>query len=71
MMVNEQADTRREPTPEEQAEFDALWQNVLLACKTVVFNTPAGNAEWLRIMGGQENVNRYYEMRKTLNVELK
>lgn len=70
-MIHEQQDTRREPTPEEQAEFDALWQNVLLACKTVVFNTPEGEAEWLRIMGGQANIDRYYEMRQTLQVELK
>jgi hypothetical protein len=69
-MFDEKEDTRQEPTPEEQAEFDELWERVLLARETVVFGTPEGEAKWLEILGGKAQNDRYYQMRETLKVKL-
>lgn len=64
--------SKREPTAEEQAEFDEIYRNVLLAVdKPIVFNTPNSRQEFADALGGQDNVDKYYKMRMNLKVELK
>ncbi len=64
-------DNRPEPTVEQQEEFDALYKDVLRACDEIVFGRPYSAARFAEIMGGQENVDKYYKMKSELKVKIK
>jgi len=68
-MKNE--DKRRDPTEAEQHEFDALYRKVLIACDAVLFGAPGSNKQFAQIMGGQDKIDRYHEIRQTVKVKLK